>query len=225
MAERSGPRLLDRAISVLRPRWFACFTLPWAMSRCPHTPRRGSCAPGPDGDARHCRAGSSGPAPREPLPRSRRRADTPPRTFTLLHSRSTNTLSTQRPLPSMRSLPRQALSRGPAPEVRRETARATARTVAPLRSPPASSNTHRPPAIGVHTTGLNPHFGECRGHEQHGATQRCFRELAGIAPEPLRQVHVHHQHDARHAQEEDATAGDTRPNRAFPQGEFSNGDV
>ena len=68
-AMRSGPRLLDGAISVLRPRGFACFTLPWAMSRCQHTPRRVSCDPDPDGGARHCRTGSSGPVPREPRPR------------------------------------------------------------------------------------------------------------------------------------------------------------
>ena len=77
---RSGPRLLDSAISVPRPRWFASFTLPWAMSRGPHTPRRVSCDPDPDGGARHCRTGSSGPVPREPRLRSRKRADTPPRT-------------------------------------------------------------------------------------------------------------------------------------------------
>ena len=79
-ASRSGPRLLDSPISVPRPRWFASFTLPWAMSRCQHTPRQVSCAQGPDGGARHCRTGSSGPVPREPRPRPRRRADTPPRT-------------------------------------------------------------------------------------------------------------------------------------------------
>ena len=39
-------------------------------------------------------------------------------------------------------------------KVSSETASATARTVAPPRSPPASSSTHRPPAIGVHTTRL-----------------------------------------------------------------------
>ena len=42
-------------------------------------------------------------------------------------------------------------------------------------------------AIGVHTTRLNPNFGEYRGHELHGASQRCLRELVGKAPEPLQQ--------------------------------------
>ena len=65
-----------------RPRWFASFTLPWAMSRCRHTPRRVSRAPGPDGGARHCRTGSSGPVLREPRPRPHRRTDTPHRTYT-----------------------------------------------------------------------------------------------------------------------------------------------
>ena len=58
---RSGPRLLDRPISVLRPLWFPCFTLPWAMSRCQHTPYRVCYAQDPDGDARHSRTGRSGP--------------------------------------------------------------------------------------------------------------------------------------------------------------------
>ena len=55
VGDRSGPRLWDRSISVLRPLWFPCFTLPWAMSCCPRTPRRMSGAPSPDGGARHCR--------------------------------------------------------------------------------------------------------------------------------------------------------------------------
>ena len=56
---------------------------------------------GPDGDARHCRTGKERPSPA-------RAAATPSQAcrytssyFTLRHSRSTNTLSTHRPLPSL----------------------------------------------------------------------------------------------------------------------------
>ena len=73
---RSGPRLLDRSMPSSAPCGSPASRC-LGPNRCQHAPHRVSGAQGPDGDARHYRTGSSG---HEPRPRSRRRADTPPRT-------------------------------------------------------------------------------------------------------------------------------------------------
>ena len=77
-----------------------------------HTPRWVSGAQGPGDDARHCRTGSSGPGPARAAAMLSQACRYTSSYLTLRHSRSTNTLSAHRPLPSMLSL-RQAVSRGP----------------------------------------------------------------------------------------------------------------
>ena len=63
MTIREQIHLLVDAPSVLRPLWFPCFMLPWAMSHCQHTPHRVSGAQDPDEGGDGC-----------PAPKTRRSA-------------------------------------------------------------------------------------------------------------------------------------------------------